>query len=153
MPTVYVLVGIPGSGKSTWISQQDWAKDCVIASTDNFIEQYARQQGKTYDDVFEEYMPTAVQLMNAAVNTARDQQKDIIWDQTNINIKSRKRKFQMLKGYTHVAVVFPIPEAAVLERRLAGRVGKTIPKSVIESMISNFTVPTESEGYDKIIFV
>ena len=27
MPTVYVLVGIPGSGKSTWISQQDWAKD------------------------------------------------------------------------------------------------------------------------------
>ena len=39
MPTVYVLVGIPGSGKSTWISQQDWAKDCVIASTDNSIEQ------------------------------------------------------------------------------------------------------------------
>ena len=38
MPKCYQLIGIPGSGKSTWISNQDWAEDCVVVSTDTHVE-------------------------------------------------------------------------------------------------------------------
>jgi predicted kinase len=54
MPTLYVLVGVPGSGKSTWIAQQDWARDCAVVSTDNFVEDYAKQVGSSYSEVFDD---------------------------------------------------------------------------------------------------
>jgi predicted kinase len=150
MPTVYVLVGVPGSGKSTWIKNQDWIQDCAIVSTDAFVEQEAQRQGKTYNDVFDDYMPTAVELMADQVVAARDAGQDIIWDQTSTTVASRKKKFKMLPNYHAVAVVFPTPEPAELERRLAGRPGKNIPWNVMQGMISGFKTPTEEEGFDEI---
>jgi predicted kinase len=150
MPTVYVLVGVPGSGKSTWIAQQDWARDCVVVSTDNFVEHYAKEVGSTYSEVFDEYMPTAVKLMAEQVVQAREAEHDIIWDQTSTTVASRRKKFAMLPNYHAVAVVFPTPEPAELERRLAGRPGKNIPWNVMQGMISGFKTPTEEEGFDEI---
>ncbi len=150
MPKCYQLVGIPGSGKSTWISNQDWIADCVVVSTDEFVEDYAREVGSTYSDVFDDYMPTAVNLMAEKVVRAREAGKDIIWDQTSVNIKSRKRKFNMLPNYEHIAVVFTTPDEVELTRRLANRPGKNIPDHVIRSMIENFDMPTEDEGFKEI---
>jgi predicted kinase len=150
MPTVYVLVGVPGSGKSTWIKNQDWIQDCAIVNTDAFVEQEAQRQGKTYNDVFDDYMPTAVELMADQVVAARDAGQDIIWDQTSTTVASRKKKFKMLPNYHAVAVVFLTPEPAELERRLAGRPGKNIPWNVMQGMISGFKTPTEEEGFDEI---
>jgi predicted kinase len=150
MPTVYVLVGVPGAGKSTWIRNQDWAKDCAIVSTDAFVDQEAEQQGKTYNEVFKDYMPTAVKLMADQVVQAREAGQDIIWDQTSTTVASRKKKFNMLPNYHAVAVVFPTPEPLELERRLASRPGKNIPWNVMQGMISGLKVPTEAEGFDEI---
>lgn len=150
MPKCYQLIGIPGSGKSTWISNQDWAGDCVVVSTDNHVEDYAKSVGKTYSEVFADYMPTAVELMAQDVVRAREQGKDIIWDQTSVNVKSRKRKFNMLPNYEHIAVVFKTPEQKELYRRLFNRPGKNIPDHVIASMIASFQMPTEEEGFKEI---
>jgi predicted kinase len=150
MATVYVLVGVPGSGKSTWIQNQDWAGNCVTVSTDAFVEQEALRQGRTYNEVFDDYMPTAVKLMADQVVEAREAGQDIIWDQTSTTVASRKKKFKMLPNYYAVAVVFPTPEPAELERRLAGRPGKNIPWNVMQGMISGFKTPTEEEGFDEI---
>ena len=150
MATVYVLVGVPGSGKSTWIRNQDWAKDCAIVSTDTFVEQEAERQGRTYNEVFHDYMPTAVKLMADQVVAARDAGQDIIWDQTSTTVASRRKKFNMLPNYHAVAVVFPTPEPAELERRLASRPGKNIPWNVMQGMISGLKMPTEEEGFDEI---
>lgn len=150
MPKCYQLIGVPGSGKSTWISNQDWAGDCVVVSTDNHVEDYAKSVGKTYSEVFADYMPTAVDLMAQDVVRAREQGKDIIWDQTSVNVKSRKRKFNMLPNYEHIAVVFKTPEQKELYRRLFSRPGKNIPDHVIASMIASFQMPTEEEGFKEI---
>jgi len=150
MSKVYVLIGVPGSGKSTWISQQEWAKNCVVVSTDDFVEDYARECGSTYNEVFDDYMPTAVKLMTDKVVRAREAGKDIIWDQTSTTVKSRKRKFNMLPDYEHIAVVFPTPEKEELARRLASRPGKNIPNHVMRTMIDGFEMPTEEEGYKEI---
>ena len=150
MPKCYQLVGIPGSGKSTWISNQDWAGNCVIASTDNHVESYAREQSSTYSEVFQQFMPRAVELMAADVNLAREQGLDVVWDQTSTTRASRARKFRMLPDYEHIAVVFATPEHSELVRRLAARPGKLIPQHVINGMIKNFEMPTEEEGFKEI---
>lgn len=153
MPTCYQLIGIPGSGKSTWIANQDWAKDCVIVSTDNHVEDFARAQGKTYSEVFNEYMPTAVQMMTQDVIEARKKGSDIIWDQTSTTRASRARKFNMLPGYKHIAIVFRTPEPQELSRRLNSRAGKHIPDNVIRKMIDWFDMPYEDEGFEEIWYV
>lgn len=150
MPKCYQLVGVPGSGKSTWVQNQDWLKDCVYISTDKIVEEYAAATKSTYSEVFESFMPTAVDLMCDEVALARVQNKNIIWDQTSTTINSRRKKFRMLPDYYHIAVIFKTPGAEELERRLASRPGKIIPKDVVESMIKNFEMPTEAEGFKEI---
>jgi predicted kinase len=141
---------VPGSGKSTWITNQDWLENCVVVSTDEFVEDYAKEQGKTYSEVFTDYMPTAVDLMADKVVRAREAGKDIIWDQTSTTLKSRTRKFNMLPNYEHIAVVFKTPEHKELIRRLWSRPGKEIPEHVIASMIAFWEEPTIEEGFKEI---
>jgi predicted kinase len=150
MAKCYQLVGVPASGKSTWVKNQEWANDCVIVSTDDFVEAYAQEQGKTYSEVFVEYMPTAVKLMADKVVQAREAGKDIIWDQTSTTLVSRIRKFNMLPDYEHIAVVFKTPEHKELVRRLWSRPGKEIPEHVIASMIASWEEPTVEEGFSQV---
>ncbi len=150
MPRCYQLVGVPGAGKSTWIKNQIWALGLFVVSTDNLVEAYASQQGKTYNEVFDEYMPTAVKLMADQVVYCRENNLDVIWDQTSTTVKSRRRKFAMLPDYEHVAVVFTTPDPAELDRRLNSRPGKNIPWNIMQGMIKHFEMPTEDEGFSEI---
>jgi predicted kinase len=150
MPRCYQLIGVPGSGKSTWVSNQDWALGLTVVSTDNFVEDHAKTQGKTYSEVFDDYMPTAVDLMCKVVVHAREHGHDIIWDQTSTSVKSRARKFRMLPDYEHIAVVFKTPDEEELSRRLSSRPGKNIPAHVMRSMIDHFEMPDEDEGFKEI---
>jgi len=122
----------------------------TIVNTDVFVEDYARTQGKTYSEVFAEYMPTAIDLMIEQVVFAREHGHDIIWDQTSTTIASRTRKFRMLPDYEHIAVVFRTPPRDELDVRLSGRPGKHIPKTVIDSMIQGWDEPELEEGFEEI---
>jgi predicted kinase len=150
MPRCYQLVGVPGSGKSTWTRNQIWALGLTIVSTDAFVEDHARAQGKTYSEVFADYMPTAVDLMSKVVVHAREHGHDIIWDQTSTTVASRAKKFRMLPNYEHIAVVFRTPDHTELMRRLMSRPGKEIPDHVIASMIASWEEPTQEEGFAEI---
>jgi predicted kinase len=150
MPKCYQLVGVPASGKSTWVANQDWANTCVYVSTDEFVEAYAKEHGKTYSEVFNDYMPTAVNLMAEKVVRARESGNDIIWDQTSTTVKSRTRKFSMLPDYEHIAIVFETPSRIELRRRLDSRPGKEIPDAVVDGMLASFEMPTEDEGFKEI---
>ena len=146
----YQLIGVPCAGKSTWIKNQIWALGLTIVSTDAFVEDYARAEGKTYSEVFKDYMPRAVELMAEQVIRARELGHTVLWDQTSTTVKSRARKFNMLPDYQHVAVVFTTPDIAVLKERLANRPGKEVPWEVVQEMIDNFEMPSEEEGFKEI---
>lgn len=152
MAKCYQLIGVPGAGKSTWVKNQEWAKDCVIVSTDAWVEREADRVGKTYNEVFRDYMPKAVEMMCIQVENARDKGLDIIWDQTSVSVKSRKKKFNMLPDYEHIAVVFKTPDPEELKLRLCSRPGKNIPDEVMQSMISTLVLPSEEEGFKEIWF-
>jgi len=150
MSTCYQLIGVPGAGKSTWIKEQIWALGLTVVSTDSFVEDYARECGSTYSEVFEDYMPRAVELMANQVVFAREHRHTILWDQTSTTVKSRARKFNMLPDYEHIAVVFRTPNLDELKQRLATRAGKDVPWSVVQGMIDGWEEPTLEEGFKEI---
>lgn len=153
MPTVYMLIGVPGSGKSTWLSKQD-VSNAVILSTDNYIEHFARLNDTTYTEIFQKVIGEATRLMQEDLRAAIRDQKDIYWDQTNLRAKGRAGKLaQIPRTWERVAVFFPTPADEELKRRLAARPGKTIPANVVLGMRSQLEPPTESEGFDNIITV
>lgn len=150
--TVYMLIGVPGSGKSTWVANQpfDWNKT-VIASTDNYVDRIAKDQGKTYSDVFKSAIKDAEANVVKTVSDAVANGYDIIWDQTNTSAKARAGKLKTLPAdYKKIAVVFQTPDQKEHQRRLASRPGKIIPPEVVGSMIKNFQMPTKAEGFDEI---
>ena len=152
MSKLYVLVGVPGSGKSTWVHNQKWVDECVYVSTDEFVEDYAKECNLTYSEVFQDYMPRAVELMVERVLWAKALGKDIIWDQTSTTIKTRAKKLRMLPDYYAIAVVFKTPQSAELHRRLTSRPGKIIPQDVVDSMTLQLInePPSIEEGFKEI---
>lgn len=154
-PTLYMLVGVPGSGKSTWVQHQtDGMKDYYVASTDRLLEIYASMRGATYDDVFKENIGYAEKAMLTHVKDAIMYNYDIIWDQTNISRKSRAKKLAMIPNtYDKIAVFFPTPETGELDRRLASRTGKTIPPYVLDGMVEMLEEPRMDEGFDTIKYI
>ena len=153
MPRCYQLIGVPGAGKSTWVSNQDWMLGLTIVSTDMWVNIESKRLGKTYSEIFTDYMPTAVNLMAEQVVRARELDHTIIWDQTSTTVKSRERKFRMLPDYEHIAIVFRTPDLDVLKERLVSRPGKDVPWEIVQSMIDNWEEPTEEEGFKEIWYV
>ena len=151
MPVLYMLVGLPGSGKSTF------AKNLFgfNYSTDSVVESIANLQGKTYNQVFFDWIKVAQNQMNENLEVAIQHKDDVIWDQTNLTAKSRKSKLSKIpKDYRKVAFVF-ITDQAVLEKVNQQRkeFGRDIPEKVLLDMQKNFEYPTKTEGFDEIYFI
>lgn len=155
MPTLWMMIGVPGSGKSTWIANQniDW-NNTIVVSTDAFIDKKAADAGKTYSDVFKDHIKAATSKMNSDIEYAIKNNMNIIWDQTNTSVKIRKAKLgQIPDTYSKVAVFFRTPDSNELKKRLDSRVGKNIPNNILMGMISQLEPPTKNEGFDEIINV
>lgn len=155
MPTLYMLVGVPAAGKSTWIEAQKFDPEhTVILSTDKFIDAEAQAQNKTYTEVFKSAIKRATQIMKADLQMAIQDGQNLVWDQTNVTVKSRADKLKLVPDtYRKVAVFFPTPPQAELARRLASRPGKIIPANVVMAMASQLEPPAPSEGFDRILVV
>lgn len=149
MPTFYMMVGVPASGKSTWITNRK--HNAMVVSTDNLIEAYAADHNMTYNEVFKEQIKIATEVVKVEARRAFAAGKDVIWDQTNLTVRSRKSKLDMVpKHYIKVAVYFATPDEHVWRQRLEGRPGKTIPWHILDSMVEMLEMPTPEEGFDEI---
>jgi predicted kinase len=157
-PVLYMLIGVPGSGKSTWIASHDWDwNTTVIISTDDIIDRRAEQQGKTYIDVFQSEIKSATAEMENHLQQAIKANKNIIWDQTNLTPKARRGKLAKIPNYyKKVAVLFKTPSEQDLNNRLTKRAtdtGKHIPRNILLGMISQLVPPSYNEGFDEIVSV
>lgn len=154
-PKAYILVGVPGAGKTTWARNQNFDHTgTVFVSTDRYIETLARRSIHPYGDVFEHAMPSALRQMINSLRRAVKLNKNIVWDQTSVTRESRHKKIRMIPPhYEKIAVVFGTPEREELNARLASRSEKIIPEQVVDDMIMKFQEPVLEEGFDKIINV
>jgi predicted kinase len=152
MPNLTVLVGLPGSGKSSSISN---GFSGFIYSTDRYIDEIAAKTGLTYDEVFNDHIKNATFVMNRILSEAIASNTDVIWDQTNLNSKKRQKILSLFpKNYKKICICRVPPrneeEFTELKRRIASREGKNIPYYVIQSMINSYVEPTYKEGFDEI---
>lgn len=155
--TVYILSGVSGSGKSTYIKNHNL---CSV-STDELVEEYARENNFNYTQAFDEiqnkklfgtlnsiFYDNIVDLVNSG--------KDFAIDRTSLNSWTRKSLVDLVKSNStdvKVKVVyFDIPKDVII-KRLADReakTGKGIPKDVIEKQFENFEKPKLDEGFDNV---
>jgi len=147
----YMLVGLPGTGKSTYCQENKHRMyNCTIISSDDIMMDIACTYGFTYNQLFDDISYSFCEkMMHKIAKLAIERGDNIIWDQTNLTIKSRTKKLVMVpKHYLKVAVVFNIPND--WETRL-NRPGKTIPSKVLETMKKSYQMPTEAEGFDIVV--
>ena len=150
-----MLVGLPGSGKSTWTANQmfDWNKT-VVAGTDGYLEKHAKETGSSYDDAFKSVYKDAAKHMSATVADAIDKGYNIVWDQTNVMKGARRKKLNSIPdNYKKVAVYFPAPDDKEVARRLSSRPGKTIRPEIYQDMAKHLEEPSIDEGFDEVIVV
>ena len=151
-PTGYVMIGEPGSGKSTWIKNLPEMLNTRLLSTDAFIEERAKIVGKTYGEVFQQYVKAAQNNFDVELNEAVGKKQDIIWDQTNLTKKKRAEVIRKLRGYKLIAVVFEISPDELKRRRekRKNETGKTVPQFVLDNMSKSYERPTLEEGFHEI---
>lgn len=153
MPKCTILVGVPGSGKSTWL--QEHMPMANVMSTDIVIENVAKSYGMTYNEGFKDLIGFADKVMWRHITLAHMRQEDYVIDRTNLTAKSRAKFIQKLKlhRYEIECVVFPTPKPEEWKRRLDSRPGKTIPQEVLDRMVDSYEMPLMSEGFTKITYV
>ena len=155
---IIVLVGLPGSGKSTW--RDDFLatveEDFDVISSDDIIEELCAKEGITYTEGFDKFAGRATKQMKQNFREAVNKGRNIIWDQTNMTPKKRRTILKDVpEDYYREVVSFEVMEDVLLER-LAKRekeTGKHIPAFVIKNMANSYVPPTRQEGFDNVTIV
>ena len=155
------MVGVSGSGKSTWVNSH---KEYVVCSTDSIIEQLAQSMGISYTEAFNyiqnkkkfDYITTKFfeKIHECILND-----KDFVIDRTHLKRNIRISLINELRTFAienkkHLelfAVSFELPKNTIFERlKNREKTGKFIPKEVILEQINSFDIPTIDEGFDAI---
>jgi predicted kinase len=151
MPECVMLVGIPCCGKSTYAEKLKtipYWENAVVLSTDNYIEKQAQRMGMTYNQIFDDVIGDATRELELEFIMAKDKGKNLIWDQTNLTVKTRRKKLLKIPSfYARGVIYFEISLEEALERN-NHREGKFIPESILKRMYHQFEVPTLEEGFD-----
>lgn len=177
MKNVYILVGPPGVGKSTWV-QNSGITNPYIISRDALVEEYIEPLGLQYDDMFEKpgmdsNQKDLVRLHNKSINRNLVQKfagaarhDNIVIDMTNMSKRTRQRNINRLglsrRGIHLTAVVFDwnndmdglqgVIDARSRSYRERGQ-SKTIGSDVLKRMVTSFQDVDSTEGYDEVIRV
>lgn len=159
MPTVLMPIGLPGSGKSTWI--KNYVASAVdryfVFGTDMIFTEWGIRDGLNYAEAFNQYDFNEVEKeFKRRIDAAIGDGVNIIWDQTNLTRKSRAKKLNRFPStYKRVGVWLNTPFEVVQQRlvtpdRMAE--GKKIPHGVIANMLSTYEPPL-AEEFDELLIV
>ena len=149
---IILLVGLPASGKSTYISKMNGK--FAIVSNDLYVEKIAKKLNLIYTEAFDKINRDDV-LSNTRkeFDKAIGKNKSVIVDNTNMNTKERSYFMKSTaEEYKRIAIIFKISDAELRKRlnKRGEKTGKVIPYEVIEKMKARYEPPTTKEGFDEI---
>lgn len=142
-PEFLMLVGLPGSGKSTYIKKY-FNQNLRVHSSDNIREELSGDVNN------QDINKKVFELLHKRVREDLKNGISCVYDATNISWKKRKAFLESLKGIKCIKTchVIATPYEVCLEQnRQRDRV---VPEDVIERMYMNFDIPFYNEGWDDI---
>lgn len=153
MKNIFVLCGIPGSGKSTWIKNKLDQFGGTQISRDN-IRFELLKEGEEYfsheSEVLEKFYK---RIKESSLNP---NEKDIYIDATHLSLKVRQATLDAIyksKEIQIMAVNFNVSLNEALRRNEQRSGLAKVPRSVIRRMYNQKVDPTFEEGFDMIIEV
>jgi len=149
MKTLYICVGIPGCGKSTWT--ENFLKDKLSVEVIN-MDNIRFQVTGNHSDQSKNGL-VAAKAMEALKKSMLCGTRDIVWDNTTLSVKYRKPLVSLAKenGYNVIAVFFQVP-LEVAKQRNAART-RVVPEDVLDRMFASIAPPSLEEGFTEIIKV
>jgi predicted kinase len=150
-PTVYVLIGVQGSGKSTWARANAARLGAEIVASDairNELEAGGVPAEGQGDRVFG--------LLEARVAHLVDQGCSVIADATHVRRSWRANLVALIRqrGARLVAIWFDLPLAVCLERNASKPGGgwgdRTVPAAVVRELWKGLEPPGRDE-FDEIV--
>lgn len=140
-PLIVLLVGLPGSGKSTWAARQGYA----VLSSDEI--RYLLSDDATNQTIHRRVFA----LLRHLVRQRLDLQRPVTFiDSTHVTPKDRRPYLRLadLHDADVEAVFFDVPVEVCLERN-RGR-ARQVPEDAILDMARRFRPPSVEEGFHRI---
>ena len=89
-PTCVMLIGLPASGKSTFVDSVV-PLNFVVVSSDDHVEVMADNLGLTYSEAFKDVIKEATNRKDADFEFAVANKQSMVLDMTNLSKKSRRK--------------------------------------------------------------
>lgn len=148
MSVLYIMVGIPGSGKSYIANILAKEANGIVVSRDEVRFKYLKNDEKYFrheKKVFREYVDTIQKYLNEG--------GIVIADATHLNAPSRIKLLNNLY-FTKEDYVIPVvinTPFEVCSERNAQRTGRSrVPDDVLKSMYNSLTDPAEDPAYIRL---
>lgn len=145
---LYILIGISGSGKSTFAEKNCRVNHNMIQCSSDLIrkELYG-------DENIQGNGAEVFRILNDRTLIYLHEDRDVIYDATNTTRKSRKKIIKLAKEFTNdiCAVYFKIPLDVCLERN--AKRDRKVPEEVIRKMFYQLQEPSKEEGFDAIVTI
>jgi len=149
--TLYITVGLPGSGKSTYAKNFIKDKDVEYLSSDSLRAIYGK------DETDQSVTSIVFGHIKKTVDEFLKDGKNVLVDATSVNRKERSDYINTAKKYGAkvVAIVFKMDRQGLIERnkKRGEQGGRVVPDWVIDKMLNKFAEPSYDEGIDVIIYV
>lgn len=143
-PTLVLLVGVLGSGKTTYAKDYIKLNDNTLhLSSDTICEEL-------YGDESIQGNPAEVfSLMQKRAVEALNEGKDVLYDATNVTRKDRASIIGICPRFAKIEChIIWAPIETCIERDAARE--RTVGKAVIDKMLKRFQAPYYDEGIDEI---
>lgn len=148
---LYLMMGVPGSGKSTY-AKNILKNGDIYVSRDEIRYSLLTDE----DDYFakeNEVIKTFIESVDKSLGM-EEYYGDVFADATHLSPKSRAQVLNQLKNKDRVSVIYlDIPLNVILERN-AKRTGRAlVPEDVVRRMYNSIQLPTRAEGIESIYFI
>jgi len=148
---LYITVGLPGSGKSTYAKNFINGKDIEYLSSDELRAVFGK------DETDQTVTSTVFGHIKKKVDEFLKNDKNVLVDATNVNRRDRSDYINTAKKYGVKVVVFVFKmdrNGLIARNQKRGQEGgRVVPDWVIDKMLAKYEEPSTNEGIDEIIYV